>query len=69
MGLGGLVSITRYGDLWRKGRKLLHQSMKQEGAALESYRPVIEEGAKRLVRRLIEAGPEVGRKSLSHCQL
>lgn len=63
-----MVSISRYGDLWRKQRRLTHNSMKNESEKIESYRPIIEEGVKRLAKRLIEDGLEAGINSLIRFQ-
>jgi hypothetical protein len=51
MGLKWLLSMQPYGDLWRRGRKLLHGHVHQ-GVAPQ-YHPVQIESARRFIREIL----------------
>lgn len=63
LGWGDHVPITRYGDVWRKQRRMLHQSLKKDGEMKEHFRPIVEESGKRMLKRFVEADPSFAGKN------
>jgi cytochrome P450 len=62
MGFGWLLSMQPYGELWRRGRKLLHGHVHQ--GVTPQYQPVQLESARRFIREILLA--KTDKEALPH---